>query len=223
MKTLISWSTGKDSAWALHRLATANDCDIAGLFCTVNKAFARTAMHAVRLELLRIQAACLDLPLEIIEIPWPCSNADYEAIMADFVTRARSRRIECFAFGDLFLEDIREYRLKNLQGTGIAPLFPLWREDTPRLAREMMEGGLRAVVTCVDPAQLDRGFTGRRFDAGFLTDLPESVDPCGENGEFHTFVFDLPEFSRPIDITVGQIVDRDGFVFADVTPIPNEG
>lgn len=218
MKTLVSWSTGKDSAWALHRLAAAGDSDVAGLFCTINRTFERTAMHAVRLELLQTQAARLDLPLEIVEIPWPCSNADYEAIMESFVARARAQQVECFVFGDLFLEDIRDYRLANLEGTGITPVFPLWQEDTAKLAGEMVEGGLKAVVTCVDPAQLDRAFAGRQFDAAMLADLPPGVDPCGENGEFHTFVYDAPAFSRPIDITMGDIVERDGFVFADVMP-----
>ena len=214
---LMSWSTGKDSAWSLCQLmARSDEYQVTGLFCTVNKAFARTAMHAVRVELLRLQAARIGLPLEILEIPWPCSNAEYERIMGDFVETAQSRQVGYFAFGDLFLQDIRSYREKALEGTGITPLFPLWEQPTGPLARQMLAGGLQAVITCIDPKKLDAGFAGRSFDTRLLQDLPRDVDPCGENGEFHTFVHNAPVFSHPIDIKTGEVVERDGFVFADV-------
>ena len=175
-------------------------------------------MHAVRVELLQRQADSMGLPLDIIEIPHPCSNAEYEAVMQDFVDGVRTRGIECFAFGDLFLEDIRDYRINALKDTGITPVFPLWGRATDQLAMEMINGGLRAVITCIDPKQIGDGFVGREYDQGFLQALPENVDPCGENGEFHSFVFDAPMFSHKIEICVGQKVKRDGFVFADVKP-----
>lgn len=215
---LVSWSTGKDSAWSLHRLRQQAHIEVVGLFCTVNKQFQRTAMHAVRLELLRMQAFQAGLPLEILEIPYPCSNAEYATIMRDFVDKARERGIRHFAFGDLFLEDIREYRVNQLKSTGIEPLFPLWREPTKQLASEMIRGGLKAVVTCIDPKALDKSFAGREFDEDFLRDLPASVDPCGENGEFHSFVFEGPMFKNSIPVEVGDTVERDGFFFADVIP-----
>lgn len=218
MKTLVSWSTGKDSAWLLHRLQARRDHEVAGLFCTINKVAARTAMHAVRVELLRLQADRAGLPLDIVEIPSPCSNREYEAIMGNFVATAQNRGIESFAFGDLFLEDIRNYRIENFKDTGITPVFPLWGEDTGKLAREIIEGGQQAVITCVDPAQLDKSFAGRQFDNELLAALPAGVDSCGENGEFHTFVFDAPVFSHKIDIVVTETVERDGFVFTDVIP-----
>lgn len=218
MKTLVSWSTGKDSAWMLHRLQGQREHEVAGLFCTINKDAARTAMHAVRVELLHLQAERAGLPLDIIELPWPCSNNEYEAIMGEFVKTAQNRDIECFAFGDLLLEDVRNYRTGNLKDTGITPVFPVWGENTDKLAREMIAGGQQAVITCVDPAQLDKRFAGQVFDSEFLDGLPASVDPCGENGEFHTFVFDAPVFSHRIDIAVTETVERDGFVFTDVVP-----
>ena len=217
-KTLMSWSTGKDSAWAFYQLQNQPDVDVVGLFCTVNKKFSRTAMHAVRTELLQMQADSIGLPLDIIEIPYPCSNAEYEAVMQDFVDSAKNWNIDCFAFGDLFLEDIRDYRIKKLEGTGITPIFPLWNKPTDKLSNEMINGGLRAVITCVDPKQLDGSFVGRAYDRSFLDSLPEHVDPCGENGEFHSFVHDAPMFKTGIDINVGEGVERDGFVFADVIP-----
>ncbi len=215
-KVLISWSTGKDSAWCLHRIQQDTRYEIAGLFCTVNKKFARTAMHAVRVDLLKRQAQRLAQPLDIIEIPYPCSNARYEQIMARFVERARDREIEGFVFGDLFLEDIRAYRVAHLQGSGIEPLFPLWGEPTAGLARAMIDGGLKTVITCIDPRQLDASLAGRIFNHDFLRDLPPHADPCGENGEFHSFVYDAPMFSAPIAHRVGAVVERDGFIFADI-------
>lgn len=217
-KTLMSWSSGKDSAWALLNLQGNREINLAGLFCTVNKEFERVAMHGVRIELLEKQAKSIGLPLEIIEIPYPCSNAEYEKIMSQFVNRAKINNIEHFAFGDLFLEDIRSYREENLKGSGIEPIFPIWGIPTNKLAREMIGSGLKTVITCIDPKQISKEFVGREFDENFLDSLPESIDPCGENGEFHSFVFDGPMFEEKIDILVGEVVHRDGFVFADILP-----
>jgi len=215
-KTLMSWSSGKDSAWALHTLRQDPTIDLVGLFCSVNKEFERVAMHGVRLELLERQAKSLDLPLEVIEIPFPCSNSDYEETMGAFVERAKAENIENFAFGDLFLKDIRQYREEKLKGTGISPLFPIWGIPTDQLIREMLAGGLKTMVTCIDPKQISEDFVGKERNADFLAILPENVDPCGEKGEFHSFAFDGPMFNEKIDIRVGDIVHRDGFVFADI-------
>ncbi len=176
-------------------------------------------MHAVRLKLLEMQAAQLGMPLDILEIPHPCSNDEYEAIMQDFVDVATNRGIECFAFGDLYLEDIRDYRISKLQNSSITPVFPLWQQPTDKLALEMIQGGLKAVITCVDPKQLSGDFAGRCYDQEFLDDLPAGVDPCGENGEFHSFVFDAPMFKERIAVSVGHKVERDGFIFVDVSPV----
>lgn len=216
-RTLLSWSSGKDSAWALHVLRQQPDVELAGLVTTVNQAFARVAMHAVREELLARQAAAAGLPLWTVRIPNPCPDAAYEAAMAGLVERAREAGVACMAFGDLFLEDIRDYRVNMLSGTGLEPVFPIWGRATGALAREMLEAGLRAHVTCVDPKRLDRSFAGRVFDADFLADLPDGVDPCGENGEFHTFAYAGPMFREPLAVAPGEVVDRDGFVFADLS------
>lgn len=216
VKTLMSWSSGKDSAWALYKLQQDPQIEIDGLFCTVNSEFNRVAMHAIRVELLQQQASCIGLPLHIIEIPYPCSNEEYEEIMSQFVESAKLVNIESFAFGDLFLDDVRSYREENLTGTGISPLFPIWGIPTDKLSREMMRSGLKAVITCVDPKKLPQEFIGREYNEAFLEDLPEGVDPCGENGEFHSFVFDAPNFARPIEISLGEVVKRDGFIFVDV-------
>jgi len=217
-KALMSWSSGKDSAWALYKLQQNTEIDLVGLFCTVNKEFDRVAMHGVRIELLKKQAESIGLPLEIIEIPYPCSNAEYEEIMGLFVERAKNDHIEYFAFGDLFLEDVRNYRVEKLKGSGIKPVFPIWGMPTDTLSREMINGGLRTVITCIDPKQTPDEFAGKEFDDDFLDSLPKTIDPCGENGEFHSFVFDGPMFKDKIDILVGDIVHRDGFVFADILP-----
>lgn len=217
-RTLLSWSSGKDSAWALHVLRQDPQVDVAGLFCTVNQAFERVAMHGVRVELLRRQAAAVGLPLSIIGIPYPCSDAEYARAMHGFVRDARADGVDCFAFGDLFLEDVRRYREQSLHGSGITPIFPLWGMPTRALAGSMIAGGLKAVITCLDPARLPAEFAGRRFDAEFVHDLPDSVDPCGEYGEFHSFAFDGPMFMQPVALSVGETVERDGFVFTDVLP-----
>ncbi len=218
-RTLLSWSSGKDSAWALHVLRQDPLIDVVGLFCTVNKVFERVAMHGVRVALLQQQAASAGLPLYIIEIPFPCSNSEYADAMSSFIDMARKENIECFAFGDLFLEDVRQYRETNLDGTGITPLFPLWGIPTKQLSREMIAGGLRAAISCLDPKRLSETFAGREYNDSFLSDLPEDVDPCGEYGEFHTFAFDGPMFQNPIEIFLGGTVHRDGFVFTDLLPL----
>ena len=216
MKTLLSWSSGKDSAWALHVLRQDPDIEIVGLVTTVNAAFDRVAMHGVRRSILEAQARAAGLPLHVIDLPWPCSNDDYAKLMGDFVAGQVAGGVEAMAFGDLFLEDIRRYREEKLAGTGLQPLFPLWQRPTPELAREMIAGGLKTYVATVDPRHLDKSFAGRVFDAAFLGDLPPSVDPCGENGEFHTCVAAGPMFAHALTIEPGDVVERDGFVFADL-------
>ena len=218
-KTWLSWSSGKDSAWSLYRLRQQDDVEVTGLITTVNARHQRVAMHAVRLSLLQAQAEAAGLPLHVVSIPHPCSNEAYEAAMRRLIEEAKQERVTQMAFGDLFLEDIRAYRERQLAGTGITPLFPLWQIPTGRLAEEMIAGGLRAVITCIDPRHLAPNFAGRTFDAAFLSDLPKAVDPCGERGEFHSFAFDGPMFKRPIEVQFGEVVTRDGFVFADLLPI----
>lgn len=216
MKTLLAWSSGKDSAWALHVLRSGAALEVVGLLTTINAAVDRVAMHGVREELLDCQAAALGLPVVKLRIPSPCSNDQYDAAMGAAMERARSDGIEAVAFGDLFLEDVRRYREQRLEPTGIAPVFPLWGRPTAALAREMVEAGMRAIVTCVDSTRLDPAFAGRTFDAALLSELPGSVDPCGENGEFHTFAFAGPMFPSPLPVAPGTVVERDGFVFADL-------
>ena len=218
MRTLLSWSTGKDLAWALHVLRQQGQVDVAGLVTTVNSAFDRVAMHGVRRALIEAQAEAAGLPLHVLEIPYPCPNEEYERVMGAFVARQAAEGIEAMAFGDLFLEDIRRYREEKLAGSGIAPLFPLWGIETGALARSMIAGGLEAYVACVDPRKLPASFAGRRFDAELLADLPPGVDPCAENGEFHTFACAGPMFRSPIAVEVGETVTRDGFVFCDLLP-----
>jgi uncharacterized protein (TIGR00290 family) len=214
----MSWSSGKDSALALHEVRAEGSVEVAGLLTTVNQEFERVAMHGVRRSLLEAQAAALNLPLHVVELPWPCTNETYEDLMSVAVRRGREAGVEAMVFGDLFLEDIRRYREKNLEHTGITPLFPLWRQPTDSLAHEMLERGFRALVVCVDAAQAPPEISGRWFDQSLLEALPPSVDPCGENGEFHTVVVDGPGFSNPIEVLVGETVARDGFVFTDVIP-----
>jgi len=216
-KALLSWSSGKDSAWTLHVVRQQNEVEIAALVTTINEKYQRVAMHAVRLALLQKQAEAAGVPLWTVPIPDPCTNEEYETAMRRLLTKAKSEGVSHFVFGDLFLEDIRAYREKQLADTGIHPLFPLWKIPTDELAMEMVNGGLRAYITCVDPNQLDPSFAGRIFDEKFLRDLPPSVDPCGERGEFHSFAFEGPMFRHPIQVTPGEIVERNGFVFADLT------
>jgi len=216
IKALLSWSSGKDSAWSLHVLRGRGEVEVAGLLTTVNEAYARVAMHAVRTELLEAQAEATGLPLWQIPLPNPCSNERYEEAMRGAVERAKAEDIGAIAFGDLFLADIRAYREERLRGSGVRPLFPIWARPTDELAREMIAAGLRARVTCVDPKQLPASFAGREFDVAFLADLPPGADPCGERGEFHTFVYDGPMFAHPVPVRTGEVVERGGFVFADL-------
>lgn len=217
-RALLSWSSGKDSAWALHVLRAEDRVDVVGLVTTVNQAYERVAMHAVRQALLEAQAEAVGLPLWIVPIPSPCSNEEYEAAMGDLVRRARAEGITTMAFGDLYLEDIRAYRESRLAGTGIEPLFPLWQQPTDELAPTMLRAGLVAHLTCVDPRHLPASFAGRAFSTELLDELPAGVDPCGEKGEFHTFVSAGPMFRSPLSIRVGPTVERDGFVFCDLQP-----
>jgi uncharacterized protein (TIGR00290 family) len=217
-KLLLSWSSGKDSAWTLHVLRQQNQYEIVGLVTTINENFARVAMHGVREELLAAQAAASGVSLWRVPLPHPCPNAEYEKRMRALIERATAVGVTHMAFGDLFLEDIRAYRIKQLAGTGIAPVFPIWGLDTTRLAREMVSAGLRAKLSCVDPRRLACEFAGRTFDDSLLDELPADIDPCGENGEFHSFCYAGPMFRRPIAVQTGEVVNRDGFVFADLLP-----
>ena len=214
-KVLISWSSGKDSAWAFYLLKKDPSIEVIGLVTTVNSEFDRIAMHAVRRDLLIEQAKSAGVPPWIVELPNPCSNEEYETIMGGVIERAQKARVSAFAFGDLFLEDIRQYREKQLAGTGIEPLFPLWMKDTAALAGEMQNAGVKAYVTSIDPKVLPGSFAGREWEGSFLKDLPQGVDPCGEKGEFHTFVFNGPMFSRSVPVRRGEVCARGGFVFAD--------
>jgi uncharacterized protein (TIGR00290 family) len=214
----LSWSSGKDSAWALHAVRRTAQFEVVSLLTTVNRKYSRVAMHAVREALLDLQAEAAGIPLVKVSIPSPCPNEVYEQAMSEVMAAARDQGIRHVIFGDLFLEDIRAYREKNLTGCGMEAVFPLWKIDTGQLAREMIAGGLNAYLTCVNPRKLSGEFAGRQFDSVLLRDLPVSVDPCGENGEFHTFTCAGPMFSRPIALRPGEVVERDGFVFADLLP-----
>lgn len=215
MNVMLSWSSGKDSAWTLHTLRQQG-VNVTGLLTTLNSTHDRVAMHAVRRQLLRAQADAAGLPLLEVDLPWPCSNEIYERRMTEACAKAKGMGVTHMAFGDLFLEDVRQYRVEKLKPTGLEPIFPLWGRPTPALAQEMIAAGLRAVLTCVDPKQIDAKFVGRQFDANLLAELPASCDPCGERGEFHSFVYAGPMFKAPLKVQVGEIVTREGFTFADV-------
>jgi len=217
MKVLLSWSSGKDCAWALHVLNQRQPGAVQGLLTTTNEAFDRVAMHGVRRALVEAQARSARIPLHVVPLPWPCSNEEYDRRMGAAVRRAVAAGFTHVAFGDLFLEDVRRYREARLAGTGLEPIFPLWRTGpTADLAREMIAAGLEAQITCLDPRTLDRSFAGRRFDAALLADLPATVDPCGENGEFHTFAHAGPMFDAPVPVVRGETVERDGFVYCEL-------
>jgi uncharacterized protein (TIGR00290 family) len=220
-KILLAWSSGKDSAWALHVLRQQGQYEVAGLMTTINSAFDRVAMHSTRRALVEMQAEAAGLPLIAAPIPWPCSNAEYESAMKLVCDQALAQGITAIAFGDLFLTDVRAYRERQLQGTGLEPLFPIWGQPTRELAQEMVKAGLRAKLVCVDPKQLPASFVGRDFDQSLLDDLPAAVDPCGENGEFHSCVYAGPMFKHAIAVRAGEIVERDGFWFCDVLPEAN--
>ena len=217
-KAWLSWSTGKDSAWALHEVRARGDVEVVALLTTLNSAHQRVAMHAVREALLDAQVEVLGLPVIKVPIPPNCVNAVYEEAMANAMARARAEGVFHVVFGDLFLADVRAYREEHLTACGMNGVFPLWGRDTGALAREMVASGVRGAITCVDPKQLSPAFAGRTFDAALLEELPPGVDPCGEKGEFHTFAFAGPMFRRPIRVRPGEIVKRDGFVFADLLP-----
>jgi uncharacterized protein (TIGR00290 family) len=217
-RILLSWSGGKDSAWALHLLRQDPTVKVLGLLTTINEHFGRVAMHGFREALLDRQAEAAGLPLWKVPLPWPCSNEVYEAAMAEACERAVREGIAGIAFGDLYLEDIRAYRVSKLAGTGLEPMFPCWLLPTTELAREMIAAGVRAHLVCVDPRRLERSFAGRVLSEELLQELPADVDPCGEGGEFHTFVSAGPFFSGSIEVSAGEIVERDGFIYADLLP-----
>jgi uncharacterized protein (TIGR00290 family) len=223
-RILLSWSGGKDSAWALHLLRQQPEYQVVSLLTTVNEKFRRVAIHGFREELLDEQSASIGLPLWKVDLPFPCTNADYESRMTQVCARAVAEGLYGIAFGDLFLEDIRAYRIAKLAGTGLVPIFPVWTPDlgisTADLARQMIASGLRAHLTCVDPRLLSPSFAGRTFDAGLLADLPTAVDPCGERGEFHTFAFAGPMFRRTIPVLPAETVERDNFIYAELLASP---
>jgi len=219
-KALLSWSSGKDSAMALYRTVTASEYDVVSLLTTISERFHRVSMHGVREELLEMQANALHLHLQRVAIPYPCPNAVYEERMRETLLFWKEKGITHSIFGDLFLEDIRKYREEKLALLDLTPVFPVWGRDTGALAEEMIRLGFRAILSCVDPKKLAPAFVGREFDSALLADLPKSVDPCGENGEFHTFVYDMPLFQKPIHVEIGEKVLRDGFWFADILPKP---
>lgn len=214
----LSWSSGKDSAYTLMKLRQSHEFDVVGLLTTVNENAGRVAMHAVREQLLEQQAAAVGIPLIVVKLPYPCSNQDYEERMNEALLRAKADGIHGVAFGDIFLEEVRKYREDKMATTGIATLFPIWGICTRVLSQELVQLGFKATTTCIDPKKLDPSFVGRSYDQHFLEDLPLDVDPCGENGEFHTFVSEGPVFSRPVPCRLGEVVERDGFVFQDLLP-----
>jgi uncharacterized protein (TIGR00290 family) len=222
-RVLLSWSSGKDSAWTLHVLRQRADCEIVGLLTTLNTEFDRVAMHGTRRSVLEAQSQAAGVPLWIVPLPWPCSNENYESQMREVCNRAVREGVEAIAFGDLFLEDVRAYREKQLAKTRLEPWFPLWQLPTPELARQMIAAGLRARLTCVDSKKLPASFAGREFDETLLADLPSGVDPCGEYGEFHSCVYAGPMFTEPIPLQAGEIVTRDGFTFADFSEAGRAG
>jgi uncharacterized protein (TIGR00290 family) len=222
-RVLLSWSSGKDSAWTLQVLRDDPDVEIVGLLTTVNATYGRVAMHSTRRAILEAQARAAGLPLQVVPLPWPCSNAVYERAIHAAIESAVNSGVTHIAFGDLYLEDIRAYRIRQLEGSGLEPLFPIWHEPTGSLARRMIDAGVEAFLTCVDPKKLARSLAGRKFDHALLDDLPKDVDPCGENGEFHTCVLAGPMFREPIPAVAGEVVERDGFCFADLVPVAASG
>lgn len=221
-RTLLSWSSGKDSAWALHTLRADPNIEVTGLLTTLNGDAERVAMHGVRRALLQAQGRAAGLPVIEVDLPQGCSDEQYQERMGAALEQAKAGGVEAIAYGDLFLEDVRDYRVKLMDGTGLEPLFPIWGQPTAELAKRMTTAGLSAILSCVDPAQLDPSFAGRTYDADLLAELPASVDPCGENGEFHTFVTAGPMFQAPIEVTTGEAVQRGGFQFIDLLPVGKE-
>jgi uncharacterized protein (TIGR00290 family) len=219
-RTLLSWSSGKDSAWALHVLRQQNENEIVGLLTTFNRVFDRVAMHVVRRQLVEAQATAVGVPLWEVDLPSPCSNADYESIMRETCKAAVLAGIESIAFGDLFLTAIRAYRETQLAGSGLQPIFPVWGLPTRELAHSMIAAGVKAKLACIDCQRLHAGFAGREFDEQLLSDFPPEADPCGENGEFHTFVYAGSMFRYPLPLIVGEVVRREQFAFADLLLAP---
>jgi len=216
-KALVSWSSGKDSAWALQVLRRSNEYEIVGLLTTINSNFDRVAMHGVRRELVEVQAEAARLPLWKIPLPWPCSNQEYEAAMNSAYARATDAGVDVVAFGDLFLEDVRQYREDRMRGLDLNPVFPLWKLDTRQLVKDMWADGVRSRIVCLDSRKLPASFAGRDLNQQLVDEFPPGIDPCGENGEFHTFVYDGPMFANAIPVQSGDVVTRDGFVFIDLS------
>jgi uncharacterized protein (TIGR00290 family) len=215
-KALVSWSSGKDSAWTLHVLRQSKEYEIVGLLTTINSSFNRVAMHGVRRELVEAQAEAAGLPLWKVPLPWPCSNPEYEAAMSVACAKAIDAGVEVVAFGDLYLEDVRQYREDRMRGIGLTPVFPLWKLDTRQLIADMWAAGVRSRIVCLDPRKLSASFAGRDLNQELVDEFPAGIDPCGENGEFHTFVYDGPIFAHAIPVQNGDAVTRDGFVFSDL-------
>jgi uncharacterized protein (TIGR00290 family) len=218
-RTLLSWSSGKDSTWALHLLRQNPGIELLGLFTVMNKKYSRVSMHATRLELLQVQAKAVGLPLQTIDLPDPCTNEECDTIMRQFVTESAARGVQCMSFGDLFLEDIRKYRETQLKGTGIEPVFPLWEIPTKELAEQMLSAGLEAYVSSVDLKKLPLRFAGRKWSKDLIKDFPENCDPCGENGEIHAIAVGGPMFRKSVAVRVGEVVERNGFAYADIIPM----
>ncbi|HTZ49971.1 MAG TPA: diphthine--ammonia ligase [Verrucomicrobiae bacterium] len=216
---VFSWSGGKDSAMALHAMQRDEKYEVVSLLTTVTEGYERISMHGVRNELLLLQAEAMGLPVEEVRIPPQCPNSAYETRIAETISRFRERGVVHVAFGDIFLEDLRTYREQKLMQANMTALFPIWKEDTRELATRFVKEGFRAIVACIDPRKLDKSFVGRELDASFFGDLPADVDPCGENGEFHTFVFDGPIFRKAVAVRTGEVVERDNFVFCDLLPV----
>jgi uncharacterized protein (TIGR00290 family) len=218
-KTLLSWSSGKDSAWALHLLRHDPTVELIGLFTVMNREYNRVSMHGTRLEMLRRQAETVGLPLQTINLPDPCTNDQCDTIMREFVMKSAANGVQCMAFGDLFLEDVRKYREDQLRGTGIDPVFPLWGTPTGELAEQMLSAGLDAYVSCVDLKKLPARLAGKKWSKEVIAELPQDIDPCGENGEIHTIAVGGPMFRSPISVSIGEMVERNGFAYADIIPI----
>ncbi len=217
-RTIMSWSSGKDSAWTLFQLLQNPDIEVVGLCCTINKEAQRVAMHGVNVELVKQQAERLNIPLDLVELPFPCDNQTYLEIMANYVDSLTKREIEVFAFGDIFLEDVKLYREQMLAGTNIEAIFPLWGSNTSTLSKEMVKSEFKTVITCIDPSKLPESLIGSDYNSEFIASLPEGVDPCGENGEFHSFVYAAPMFPTPIEFKKGDRVNKEGFLYVDLIP-----
>lgn len=215
-KVVMSWSTGKDSAWTLYQLQQDPSIEVVGLFCSINAKFQRVAMHGVSVALLKKQAQALGLPLAIIELPFPCTNEDYQTIMGDYFHSLTQQGIDAIAFGDLFLEDVKQYRETMLADTELSAIFPVWQTDTALFSKRLIDEKFAAITCCIDGKKLNHQHIGKKYSLAFIQSLPEHCDPCGENGEFHTFVFDAPNFNAPIEVELGEIVERDSFIFIDL-------